>query len=281
MLIDIHTHLVNRNFNVNNCKANFAIKIFLKKLKYTCYESYINNLIFFINESKLDKAVLVAIENSEICANNEQVLSICKKHPEFLFGVNLNPFDRDIDLKIKNAHKDRAVLVKILPSFQNIDLSHKRCIPFFELLKEYNLPLLVHTGKEYTIKTNNQHLNDPALLESAAKMGVKIICAHCGTRKFLHEKSYFKNWTQLALKYENVYGDLGAMITPVQIFDLKKIIKNPDLKAKVLFATDYPAFPFYFPMKKSINSIIDTYSFFENLGFDDTIYKNAERLLAL
>jgi len=281
MLIDIHTHLVNPNFELKNCKTNFAINLFVKNTNYTNFESYINNLISLIKNSKLDKAVLIAIENSEICANNEQVLSVCKKYPEFLFGINLNPLDKDIDLKIQQAHKDGAVLVKILPSFQNVDLSDKKSIPFFELLKEYNLPLLVHTGKEYTLRTKYQNLNNPDLIENAAKIGVKIICAHCGTRSFLHEKNYFTNWAKLALKYENVYGDLSAMITPVQIFDLKNIVKSVELRNKVVFGTDYPAFPFILFKKSSKNSFIDSSNYLEKLGFDDNMYKLTERLLNL
>ncbi len=281
MLIDIHTHLVNPNFYIKEGKTNFAINLFLKKTNYTNYKNYIANLISIINASKLDKTVLIAIENSEVCANNEQVLEVCKNHSEFLYGVNLNPFDKDIDLKVQNAHKNGVVLVKILPSFQNVDLSDKGCIPFFELLKEYNLPLLVHTGKEYTLKTKFQNLNNPDLLENAAKIGVKIICAHCGTRIFLHEKNYFKNWAKLAMKYENVYGDLSAMITPVQIFDLKKILKSRELKSKVIFGSDYPGFPCDFSVKATGNPIIDSYNFYEKIGFDDTMFKNAEKILNL
>ena len=281
MLIDIHAHIVNPNFNLKECKTNFVINLLLKKTNYTNYESYVANLISLINNSKLDKAVLIAIENSKICANNEQVLEVCKNYSEFLYGVNLNPFDKNIDLKIQNAYKNNAVLVKILPSFQNVDLSDTKCIPLFELLKEYNLPLLVHTGNEYTLKTKSQNLNNPDLLENAAKIGVKVICAHCGTRIFLHEKNYFKNWAKLAMKYENVYGDISAMITPVQIFDLKKILKSNELKAKVIFGSDYPSFPCSIFVKTTNNSIIDSYNFYEKIGFNDTMFKNAEKVLNL
>ena len=281
MLIDIHTHLVNPNFNPQNCKKNFAINMFIKKNNYTNFENYIENFINQIHQSKLDKVVLIPIENSMICANNAQVLNICKQYTEFLYAVNLNPYSKNIETEIIQAKKDNAVLVKILPSFQDIDLSDEKCTPFFELLKENNIPLLVHTGKEYTLKTNNQKYNNPHLLERAAQLGVNIICAHCGTRIFLHEKSYFNEWAKLALKYENVYGDLGAMITPVQVWDLKKILKDNDLKTKVLFGTDYPGFPCDFSLKSTGNPFVDTYNFLEHLGFDSTMYTNTKKVLGL
>ena len=98
---------------------------------------------------------------------------------------------------------------------------------------------------------------------------------------FLHEKNYFREWKELALKYENVYGDLSAMINPVQWFNLKTILKDSVLKNKVLFGTDYPAFP-VIPFKKLSNNIfIDCYNYFEKIGFDSTIYTNAEKVLNL
>ena len=280
MLIDIHTHLVNKNF-IKSQKINLAAKLMLKNCGYTNFDDYIKNFLKQLSKSKLDKTVLIGINNSPICADNAQVYDVCKTHSQFLFGVNLNPYDADIENKIQNTVKNNAVLVKVLPSYQNINLAHEKCILFFELLKQYNLPLLVHTGIEHTLPSKNQDLNNPLRLEKAAKIGVKVICAHCGGRMFLHEKNYFKEWKELALKYENVYGDLSAMINPVQWFNLKTILKNSVLKNKVLFGTDYPAFP-VIPFQKSSNNIfVDCCNYFEKIGFDSTIYTNAEKVLNL
>lgn len=281
MLIDTHAHIVNPKFNPNNIKLNFAIKMFLKKVNFTNFENYVKSLILQIHQSKLDKIVIIPIENSNICANNEQVLELCKNNKEFLYAVNLNPNDKNFVDNIKKAKNDNAVLVKIIPSYQNIDLSDNKYISFYELLKEYNLPLLVHTGIEHTFPSHNQELNNPKKIEIAAEIGVKIICAHCGTKMMLHEKNYFNEWINLALKYENVYGDLSAMLTPLQILNLKKILKDNDLKSKLLFGTDYPSFPCLFFSKSTGNTFIDTYNFLENLGFSSSIFTNIEKVLSL
>ena len=254
----------------------------LKKCDYTDFDNYLKKLLQQLSLSKIDKTVLIGIENNNICANNVQVMDICKKYPDkFLCGVNLNPYDENIEEQIQNVVKNKAVLVKIIPSYQNIDLSDKKCITFFELLKQNNLPLLVHTGIEHSLSGKNQDLNNPIRLETAANIGVKIICAHCGGRMFLHEKNYFNEWKKLALKYENVYGDLSAMINPVQWFNLKSILKDSILKQKVLFGTDYPAFPIM-PFKKSFGNVfIDCCDYFEKIGFDSTIYTNTEKVLGL
>lgn len=282
MLIDIHTHLVNPNLIIGNYNKNFAIKLMLKKCNYTNFSDYLANFLKQLSNSKLDKTVLIGIENNSISADNKQVLQICRQYTKhFLYGINLNPYDNDIEEQIQNAIKNKAVLVKILPSYQEIDLLDKKCIPFFEFLKKYNIPLLVHTGIEHTLLSKNQGLNDPSKLETAAKLGVKIICAHCGGRMFLHERNYFNEWKKLALEYENVYGDLSAMLNPVQQFNLKKILRCKILRSKVLFGSDYPAFPFIPFSRSSGNVFIDCYNAFEKMGFDDTMFKNIEKVLNL
>ena len=88
MLIDIHTHLVNKNF-IKSKKINLAAKLMLKKCEYTNFDDYIKNFLKQLTKSKLDKTVLIGIENSLICADNVQVYDVCKAHSQFLFGVNL------------------------------------------------------------------------------------------------------------------------------------------------------------------------------------------------
>lgn len=279
MLTDIHTHLVSKNFNKNNVLTNFALNLFLHRNHYTNYENYLKTMKTKLAQSRIDRAVLVAVENSDVCAGNEEVLEVCKNNPEFLYGANLNPYDKDIEEKFEQIISDKAVLIKIIPSYQRVDLSDEKCKKFFELLIKYNMPLLVHTGIEHSLKNPYQELNNPEKTELAAKMGVKIICAHCGSRIFLHEKSYFKEWENLTLKYDNVYGDISAMINPVGKFDLDKIIKSPKLSSKVLFATDYPAFPLIRKRESCDNIFEDCLNYFEKSGISQTVFINAEKLL--
>ena len=61
MLIDIHTHLVNKNF-IKSKKINLAAKLMLKKCEYTNFDDYIKNFLKQLTKSKLDKTVLIGIE---------------------------------------------------------------------------------------------------------------------------------------------------------------------------------------------------------------------------
>lgn len=281
MIIDIHTHIMNPKFDIDKIKLNFYSKIFLKKLQLTTFDEYLSKLMKTLNESAIDKAVLIALENTTFNANNEQVVEICKQNPKFLYGANLNPKSENIEAEFSKAIENKAVLFKLIPSFQNVNPSDVACKKFYELLKKHDKPLLVHTGIEHTLKTKNQQYNNPGLLEYPAKLGVKIICAHCATPMYLHEKSYFNEWKSLTLNYENVYGDLSGMISPVRNFYLKKILKNPILVEKVLFGTDYPAFPVWFFQKTQANIMDAWHSSFKKIGFNDTIFTRANKVLNL
>lgn len=279
MIIDIHSHMINKNFDLKTYKHNFTTKMFFLRLQTKNFEQYYQKMSTSLTESKVDKAVLCAIENVVTCSNNEQTAQICANNPNFLYGANLNPLDKDIEKKFNQALKDKAVLVKILPSYQNIDLSDKKCINFFEMLKDSNMPLLVHTGIEHTIKGGNQDLNNPDRLELAAKIGVKVIAAHCGVKLNFWEKDYFENWCNLARKYENFYGDLGAMILFYRHDYLKKLKNNKELSSKLLFATDFPCYPYINLNKKQDNIFNDWYDCFISLGFNDEIFKKAKNLI--
>ena len=279
MIIDIHSHMINKNFDLKTYKHNFTTKMFFLRLQTRNFEEYYKKMSTSLAKSKVDKAVLCAIDNVVTCSNNEQTMQICSQNPDFLYGANLNPFDDDIEEKFNNALKNKAVLIKILPSYQNIDLSDKRCVNFFEMLKENNMPLLVHTGIEHTIKGGRQDLNNPTRLELAAKTGVTVIAAHCGTKLNFWEKDYFDSWCKLAEKYENFYGDLSAMILFYRKDYLKKLMKNNFLRSKLVFGSDFPCYPYINLNKNQDNIFDDWYNCFKSFGFEDDIFTRAEKLI--
>ena len=107
----------------------------------------------------------------------------------------------------------------------------------------HRIPLLAHTGIEHTLSTFDNVLNDPRRLEPALRRGVTVIAAHCGTRMFLHERSYFEEWERMVKEHPAFYGDLSAFGLPVHGRPLRRILRDPDLVSKVLFGSDFPAAP--------------------------------------
>ena len=276
MIIDIHTHLLSPEFLPTNAELNVWNKLLYWKLGINDFASFLNKMVTDLEQSAVDKIVLCAIENAPLAANNQETLTYCRKYKNFLYAPNLDPLSENFKDDIKEAADNHAVLIKILPSFQNVDLASEKCLPFFEELQRYNLPLLVHTGIEHTFKGNNE-LNNPLRLENAAKMGLTVICAHCGCPMMLHEKSFFKEWVYLAKKYPNVYGDVSGFSGCVRHLWLSYILKDTALRQKILFGTDYPSFPCL--LRKSHNLFSDWIDFFNKKGCDEDFFSRSGRIL--
>ncbi|MBF0595519.1 MAG: amidohydrolase family protein, partial [Candidatus Omnitrophica bacterium] len=254
MIIDIHTHVMHEGFDITKIKLNLMARLFYQRMRTPIFKDYVKKLTLHLDESVVDKAVLISLEGAPLSAGNSTIIELCRTNKSFLYGANLDPLAVDIEAQVEKAVENNAVLVKLLPSFQNINPADEKCIPFYQALKKHRLPLLVHTGIEHTVRTDHQEYNNPALLKTAAELGVVIICAHCGCPMYFHEKSYFQAWVELALQYPNVYGDLSGLGSIVRSFYLKKILKNRRLLEKIVFGTDYPAFP-VFLFRKSVSNI--------------------------
>jgi len=95
------------------------------------------------------------------------------------------------------------------PGAQNIQPDDPRCLPFYDMLARHRIPLLCHTGSEHTLKAFPDKLNDPRRLAPALERGVTVIAAHCGARLFLHEKSYFQAWQEMACATNAFTGKLA------------------------------------------------------------------------
>ena len=137
-------------------------------------------------------------------ADNDFVAGLAATSGKILFGASVHPYRHDALAELERLIESGACLVKWLPSAQNIQPDHPRCFPFYDLLAKHKVPLLSHTGGEHTLKAFPDSLSDPRRLVPALDRGVTVIAAHCGTSLFLHEKSYFRVWQEMALRHENL-----------------------------------------------------------------------------
>lgn len=113
-------------------------------------------------------------------------------------------------------------MVKWMPVNMGMDASHPLCEPFYQKMKEHNMVLLTHVGKEDNVPvTKFQPLNNPLLFRKPLDMGVKVIMAHCasaGTNPDLdndgcpeqNHKLFFRLMDEK--KYEGfLFGDISAI----------------------------------------------------------------------
>jgi hypothetical protein len=106
------------------------------------------------------------------------------------------------------------------------------------------MPLLSHTGIEHTLGAFDDDLNAPRRLRLALERGVTVIAAHCGARMYLHERCSFGEWRRLALEHPRLFGDVSGFALPVHGAPRRALLRDPDLAAKVVFGSDFPAHAF-------------------------------------
>jgi len=273
-------------------------------------------LLNVVNQARyVDKVVLLALDEvydeagnchpelSHLVVPNRYLADLAKKEDRALFGCSIHPFNpfalSELDFCVRNG----AVLCKWIPSAQMINPAHKKCLPFYQKLVEYNLPLLVHAGPEYAIPSSApQHynpFNNPKYLRTPLVEGVTVIVAHCALPYFwifdppmyqndyheflnLFDESQDRNW--------NLYADISAICTPMRAEYVSEIQARIPPE-RLLFGSDYPI-PFselsyqnaehfchrlYNIIKAMLmqNPLDKNYLLIKNMGFDERVFINA------
>jgi len=266
MLIDCHVHIAARG---SGYPGNYLAPALLDSLRLRLLRARLGvrresqtgdldedlrrRLCRNLAESRLDQAVVLALDaihgidgtrdtdQTLMAVDNDYVADLAKAEPKVRFGASVHPYRRDALPELERVAARGACLVKWLPSAQGIQPDDPRCFSFYERLAALGLPLLSHTGCEHTLGIFPHAFNNPGRLEPALERGVTVIAAHCGTRLYLHERSWFGTWAHLALKHSRFYGDLSAFLASTRLPALHRILRTPALAAKVVYGSDFPA----------------------------------------
>ncbi len=305
--VDFHTHLLSSEVSFNRFYDKLAIRFFAKKLgikpkelienPYSAYKKTITNLV---RESKyLDKIVLFGVDakvddkgkvthrDKTVCATNEDLLELYNDNKDIIvpfFSINpkrpdaLDLVDKYVELGFKGA--------KFLQNYWNVNTKDERYIPYFEKLKKYNIPLIIHVGSESSIKSYPECENI-SMLDIPVQIGVKTVCAHMAIdydlKKFYsifskNPKSFNKGYftaLEMLEKYDNLYADISAILTPMRAKTLPHLSKQTQIHDKLLFATDYPV-----PFTSVLNSYDISYKRrFELLKISNPFDRYAETIL--
>jgi predicted TIM-barrel fold metal-dependent hydrolase len=208
-----------------------------------------------INEtSQLDAAVVLAFDavhtrdglldtqNTHLYVTNDYVIELAKRYKKILFGASIHPYRRDAVAELERCVKAGAVLLKWLPIVQDFNPADDKCIPFYEALAHYGLPLLSHTGGEQSLPNLDKTVADPMLLKPALDRGVTVIMAHCGSKSKPFETSYVENFATLAREYEHCYGDTSALNLPARWYAYE-VMNDPNVREKLIHGSDWPIIP--------------------------------------
>lgn len=185
-----------------------------------------------VAESRVDYVVGLALDpvytpdgrraeaRSYLWVDNDYVLDLrAASNGRILLGASVHPYDPDFRERVRKYVDQGAVLLKWLPSAQQIDLEDPRIGPALEFLADAGpdgrpLPLLLHCGPEYAIPSTDPRTTSydylhwstwdnvvnllrfkkrwyprnegriRASLERGLNAGAVIIFAHCGLPYF-------------------------------------------------------------------------------------------------
>ncbi len=271
-MLDIHAHLLNRDVKFDRFYDKLAIKFFASRLGMDAdeliknpYKAYTTGLIKNIKNSKyLKKSVLFGVDarvddsgktlhrDITVCATNDDLFELYIENKDVIvpfFSINplrpdaLDLIDKYSELGFKGA--------KFLQNYWNVDTTKERFIPYFEKLKEKNLPLIIHVGSESSVNSFKK-CESLDMINQPLEIGVTTIAAHMALsytplgifkalsqnpKHFNHE--YFTLLQKLEV-YDNLYADVSAILTPVRAKVLRDLSTQSQIHHKLLFGTDFP-----------------------------------------
>lgn len=250
-------------------------------------------------------------DRTQYWVSNDFVEQQCRESSgRMMFGASVNPNRDDALDELKKVCEQKAVLIKLIPSVQDIDFKDgcetKKFKDYFEKMAEYKIPLLCHVGTEHTIPCadndeDKQELNGVDKLEAVLRLEKKpkIIAAHCAAP--IYRKDDRKSFDRLKAlmnnkEYEDcLYADLSASF-PFYFATKKEYLE--DIKTnfpaeRLIFGTDFPVPPFpvlgRYPENLDFGDIIKgllqtnwldrNVELIKEFGFSDSVFTNANQVL--
>jgi predicted TIM-barrel fold metal-dependent hydrolase len=186
------------------------------------------------------------------------VFKACHENKNLLPCPGLHPYRKDALEKLEELQSLGATIIKWLPPAQGIDLADEKIKPFYKLLKQYEIPLLVHAGSEKTFKTIDKRFTDVDRFRLPLEMGVKIVAAHSGT-DVIGSKQHcqVKKVVKLLEEFPNLWVDNSGIPNPGRFGGLYKTSSHPLMVERTLYGSDWPIpiNSFYYLAKLGIKKV--------------------------
>jgi len=191
---------------------------------------------------------------SDMYTSNSLIRSLCRRHPRrFLFGASVHPYRPDAAACLEEVLVAGACLLKWLPLHQNIDVTDPRTAAVLRQCAGLGLPLLVHYGAEFTLMTQRPQYRSVrpllAVLRELRREGAMpcVIVAHAATPVLPWGDADSHRALVAALLGEfadaPLYADVSALTAWAKLWFLRRLIRRPELHAKLLFGSDFPVPP--------------------------------------
>lgn len=272
MVIDIHVHVAGTGSH-SPCFISEKLRrspAYLLMLATTGHlfgkvddETIREHILGSLRKAELvQKAVLLALDmvhdqqgrpqpdRTHLYVPNEHVAHMVSLEPRALLGASVHPDRPDALEELERVAQLGAVLVKWIPSSQEINPSRKRYLAFYRKLAELGLPLLCHAGAEHAVPCSEPEeefrgFDDPSKLVFALEEGVKVIAAHCALPVFSRDEDYTEMFIDLMAQAEKegweLYADVSALAAPFphRVGILRRILRELPHE-RLILGSDYP-----------------------------------------
>lgn len=170
----------------------------------------------------------------------------------FEWTASVHPWRPDAIDELNWCHANGARAVKWLPPSMGIDLAHPKCTPFYRRMRELDLPLLTHVGKELSVRgAHREEFGHPLALRHALGEGVRVIAAHCASlgespdtdKPGAPMTANFDLFGRLMDDPKNeklLFGDISAMILFNRDDAMPRLMDREAWHGRLLNGSDYP-----------------------------------------
>ncbi len=272
--IDIHTHLLNPQVRFDRLFDRIAVRFFAKslgidpvKLKQQPWKAYVAAMAHAVSTSEtVEQTCLFGVDSrvdskgrethrdKTVCAMNADVLEVAGRYPlQFIPFFSINPLRPNALERIEEYSEKGFRGAKFLQNYWGLDLNNPTFIPYYEKLRDKNLPLIIHIGSEISIQSEKRYEGSD-MLELPLQTGVTVIAAHMGLGQINHKWLFWRNLSrnptwfdkdyfhilEMLEQHDNLYGDLSAMLIPLRARALEHLASQKQVHHKILFGTDYP-----------------------------------------
>lgn len=243
----------------------------LSKISNTqpCTNGTISNTVSFLNDCKIDAAVLmqIATKPSQQTTVNNWALSVQNEYPNiFCFG-SVHPDAPDAIEELYRIREIGLKGVKLHPDYQDFFINDEKMFPIYETISKLKLPCTFHTGYD-PFSPNVVHAPAKAVAEICSLFpDMTIIAAHMGGMNRYDDAETY-------LVGKNLYLDTSMSYAFCSQEQFTRMIRKHGA-GKVLFATDCP-----WGNGKNDLKLINKLGLTEE-ETELILHKNAEKLLGI
>lgn len=263
--LDFHVHLVGNGKSGSGCwqRLNFyrsaCARFLLKGIGFQKHtedpafdDAFAEILAGLVRESPLSHALVLAFDEAYAAdgrkldagsfhVSNRWVIEVARRHAELLPAVSIHPARQDARRELERCLEHGALAMKILPPGQNIDCSLPAYRDFWRDMAAAGLPLLTHTGGEYTVPVIDRSLFSPEKLRLPLECGVTVIAAHAATRSAPpgFERDWLPTLERMMAEFPNLFADNSALNTPNRSHGLRPCLRQP-IVGRLVHGSDFP-----------------------------------------